>query len=95
MQSHDASVSQRNWYEASVLAIRYLLGVQYLLSGLNWWIKMLPFPNIWDPPAPMKHAVANAMIDSGWMYHLAKIIEVATGLALVTNQFVPLMRCRH
>jgi hypothetical protein len=79
------------WYRPSVVAVRYLLGVQYLISGLNWWVKLLPFPSMADPPAPMKHAVATAMIDTGWMYHLAKGIEIATGIALIADLFVPLM----
>lgn len=81
-----------SWYRPSVVAVRYLLGAQYLVSGLNWWIKMLPFPTVWDAAElPQKHPVAAEMIATGWMYHLAKLIEVLTGLALLSNLFVPLM----
>ncbi len=80
------------WYGPSVTAVRWLLGVQYLCSGLGWWISMLPFPNVWNwSHFPQKHPVAGAMIETGWMYHLAKATEVATGLALVTDQFAALM----
>lgn len=78
--------------QRSVVAVRWLLGVQCLLSGLNWWFKILPFPNIFDPPGmPVKSAIVHTMIESGWMFDAAKAIEVALGLALILNRFVPLM----
>lgn len=77
---------------ASVPTVRLLLGIQCLLSGLNWWYKVLPFPNLFDPPGmPVKSAIVGAMIQSGWMFTAAKTIEVLLGLALVLNRFVPLM----
>ena len=73
-------------------AVRYLLGAQYLVSGLGWWIQMLPFPNVYNwSHFPQKHPVAGAMIETGWMYHMAKGIEVLTGLSLLSDLFVPLM----
>ena len=77
---------------ASVPAVRWLLGIQCLLSGLNWWFKVLPFPNLFDPPGmPVKSAIVGVMIQSGWMFTAAKAIEVLLGLSLVFNRFVPLM----
>jgi hypothetical protein len=71
--------------------IRWGLGLQMLLSGFNWWIKMFPFPNKFDPPGGfMKAEIVQSMIETGWMFDLAKIIEVATGFSLVFNLFVPL-----
>lgn len=71
---------------------RWLLGVQYVINGLNWWVKLLPFPNIADPPDPNpKHAIVVALIDTGWMFHVSKAIELLTGLALLFNVFAPLM----
>jgi hypothetical protein len=76
----------------SVPAVRWLLGVQCLLSGLNWWFKILPFPNLFDPPGmPVKSAIVGVMIQSGWMFTAAKAIEVLLGLSLLANRFVPLM----
>ena len=40
---------------------------------------------------PQKHEVATAMIMSGWMFDVTKIIELATGFALLFNRFVPLV----
>lgn len=75
-----------------VIAVLVLLGVQYVLGGLNWWVKLFPFPNFFDEPAgPGKHAVLDAMIATGWMFTAAKIVELLTGLALLARRFVPLM----
>ena len=72
--------------------VRLLLGTQYVLSGLNWWVKILPFPSVSDPPAPTyKHEIVGAMIHSGWMFGATKVVELATGIALLLNIFVPLM----
>ena len=76
----------------SVTIVRLLLSVQYLLSGFNWWVKILPFPSVNDPPAPFyKSPIMPAMIEMGWMMPLVKSIEIATGLALLFDLFVPLM----
>ena len=76
----------------SFMAVRYLLGVQYLMSGINWWYKILPFPSVHDPAsAAQKHQIAVAMIATGWMFGATKAIEILTGLSLVLNRFVPLM----
>ncbi|MBL8552121.1 MAG: hypothetical protein JNJ73_19190 [Hyphomonadaceae bacterium] len=81
-----------SWYRPSVTAVRYLLGAQYLVSGLGWWIPVMPFPNAWNwTEFPQKHPVAGEMIATGWMYQLAKVIEVFAGLSLLSNMFVPLM----
>lgn len=78
-------------FEKSVHIVRIMAGLQYLWSGLNWWVKILPFPSISDIATfQHKHAVAAAMIDTGWMFELSKAIEVLTGLALLGNVFVPL-----
>ncbi len=75
-----------------IIAVHVLLGVQYVLGGLNWWIKIFPFPNYFDvPTGPGKHAVLDAMIATGWMFTSAKIIELLTGLALIFRRYVPLM----
>ena len=84
-------------YEKLVPAVRILLGLQFLLGGINWWFKIFPFPSINDPAIifspdlPQKVEAGRMMIETGWMFHLAKIIELTTGLALLTNRFAPVM----
>ena len=87
-----ATASGERFLRLSTVAVRWLLGVQCLLSGINWWVKILPFPNRFDPPGlPVKAEIVRTMIDSGWMFGTAKGIEVALAIALLTNRFVPLM----
>lgn len=76
-----------------VLAIRLALGIFYLLSGLNWFFGFIPLlPHLGMPPdLPIKHALVVEMINSGWMYQSAKIVEVLFGLSLLANRALPLM----
>lgn len=72
--------------------IRILLGLVYVINGTNWFFKIItPYPSISDfvdymPPPD----IVGALIEHGVMFHLAKAIEVITGIALLTNRFVPL-----
>ncbi len=69
-----------------------LLGIQYCLGGINWWFKIFPFPSLSDPvEAAGKHPVLVEMIKTGWMFYAAKVIELLTGIALLTRRYVPLM----
>lgn len=76
-----------------VTAARLMMGVIYLVSGVNWWFKLItPYPSISDfvnsPPPP---DVVGAMIKTGVLFHLVKATELVAGIALLTNRFVPLM----
>lgn len=71
----------------AIVMVRWLLGIQSLGSGINWWIKILPFPNINEPlVGPVKHEILRTMIESGWMFSTAKAIEILLGLALIFNR---------
>ena len=75
-----------------VLATQFVLGVVYLLSGLNWFFGFMPIPSIHMPAdAPIKHAVVQEMIRTGWMFQFGKVAEIAVGLSLLTNRGVPLL----
>lgn len=71
---------------------RILMGVVYLVNGLNWWVKLItPYPSQSDfvhflPPPD----VVGAMIENGVLFHLVKLTELAAGLCLLSNRFVPL-----
>lgn len=86
---------QRPWglnREQSVVLVRWILGVQCLAGGINWWFRILPFPNMFDPAGmPMKHEIVATMIATGWMFTAAKAIEILVGLALMTNRYAVLM----
>lgn len=71
----------------AITAVRILLGVQTLISGLNWWVKMLPFPSVNEPvTGPVKHEILRVMVESGWMFTSTKAIEILLGLALILNR---------
>jgi hypothetical protein len=71
----------------AIVAVRWLLGIQSLGSGINWWIKILPFPNMHEPlVGPVKHEILRTLIESGWMFSTAKVIEIILGLALIFNR---------
>ncbi len=76
-----------------VLAARLVLGAFYLLSGLNWFFGFIPFlPHVGMPAdLRIKHMLVVEMIDSGWMFQSAKVMELLFGLSLLANRAVPLM----
>jgi len=69
------------------------MGAIYFLNGFNWWFKIIaPYPSMSDfvlvaPPPD----VVGAMIQNGMLFHIVKATELLTGLALLTNRFVPLI----
>lgn len=76
-----------------VAVVRLMMGTEFLLNGLNWWVKLIgPYPSISDfahraPPPDF----VGAMIQTGVMFHIVKATELLAGIALLTNRFVPLM----
>lgn len=76
-----------------VTTARLMMGVLYLVSGVNWWFKLItPYPSISDfvhgPPPP---DMVGEMIKTGVLFHIVKGTELLAGLALLSNRFVPLM----
>ncbi|MDB4945908.1 MAG: hypothetical protein JWP97_5442 [Labilithrix sp.] len=69
-----------------VLAARVLLGLIFFVFGLNFFFHFLPQPPM---PAPAG-AFAGAMFATGYLFQLVKVVEVASGLALLVGRFVPL-----
>jgi hypothetical protein len=65
---------------------RVLLGAAFTLFAANYFVPFLPQPGV---PPPEAGAFLGAFVSSGFMT-LVKIIELATGLLLLTNRFVPL-----
>jgi len=66
---------------------RYLLGLVLTVFGLNGFFGFMPPPDL--PPEAM--GLMGAIVESGYLMTLVKIVEVLTGIALLTNRFVPLM----
>jgi putative oxidoreductase len=67
-------------------AARILLGLMFIVFSLNFFFPFLPVP----PPPPAAGAFAGAMFATGYIFHLLKVLELASGIALLAGFFVPL-----
>ena len=79
-------------FEKLIPYVRIMLGLVYLINGLNWFFKIItPYPSISDfvdfmPPPD----IVGAMIEQGLMFHAAKATELVAGILLLANRAVPL-----
>jgi uncharacterized membrane protein YphA (DoxX/SURF4 family) len=67
-------------------AARLLLGLVFLVFGLNGFLQFLPMP----PPPPAAGQLIGAFVGSGYLMALIKGTEVIVGLLLLSGRFVPL-----
>lgn len=67
-------------------AARILLGLIFTVFGLNGFLNFLPMP----PMPEGAGALLGAFVGSGYLMALVKATEVAVGLLLLSNRFVPL-----
>jgi putative oxidoreductase len=65
---------------------RILLGLMFTVFGFNFFFHFIPQP----PPAGASGDFAKAMFATGYIFHLLKVLEVASGIALLAGFFVPL-----
>jgi uncharacterized membrane protein YphA (DoxX/SURF4 family) len=65
---------------------RTLLGLAFLVFGLNGFLQFLPMP----PPADAARPFLEGLAASGYMLALIKGTEVVVGVLLLANRFVPL-----
>jgi uncharacterized membrane protein YphA (DoxX/SURF4 family) len=68
---------------------RVLLGLVFFVFGLNGFLNFIPPPPADTIPAGAAD-LAGAMMKSGYLFQLIKGTEVAAGLLLLSNRFVPL-----
>jgi hypothetical protein len=64
---------------------RTLLGLAFTVFGANFFLHFLPQP----PPPPEAGAFLGALA-GGKILSVIKVVEIAAGLALLGNRFVPL-----
>lgn len=67
------------------LIARTLLGLAFLVFGLNFFLHFLPQP----APPPDAGAFLGALF-VGKILTVIKVVEIAAGIALIGNRFVPL-----
>jgi len=70
------------------VAVRILLGLVFLVFGLNGFLWFIPPPAAPLPEGAM--AFGMALMKTGYLFQLLKGTEVLAGLLLLTNRFVPL-----
>jgi hypothetical protein len=69
-------------------AARLVMGLLFLIMGLNGFLNFLPQPKGAMPPAAMAFIVALA--GSGYMIQLVSATQVVVAVMLLSNRFVPL-----
>ena len=67
-------------------ASRLLLGLVFLVNGLNGFFNFLPMPT----PPPAAAAFAGALFQTGYFFPMLKGIEVVAGAMLLAGVLVPL-----
>jgi uncharacterized membrane protein YphA (DoxX/SURF4 family) len=74
--------------KTTVLISRIILGLLYLVFGLDYFLKFIPY----QPPLhPGAAGVFKAgLMAAGYFYPMQKTIQVLGGLALLSNRFAPL-----
>lgn len=64
---------------------RTLLGLAFVVFGLNYFLHFLP-----QPAMPADAIAFGGALTAGKVFAITKPIEIAAGLALLGNRFVPL-----
>jgi hypothetical protein len=67
------------------LVARTLLGLAFTVFGLNFFLDFLP-----QPPLPADAGAFLGALVASKILSVVKVVEIATGILLLTNRFVPL-----
>ena len=70
----------------AVLAARVLVGLPFLVFGLDYFLKVLPMPTPSFPDRAMGYI--GALGSSGYM-DVVKVLEIAGGVLLLSGRLVP------
>ncbi|MEP1097660.1 MAG: hypothetical protein ABJG78_21255 [Cyclobacteriaceae bacterium] len=65
---------------------RYLLGLIFLVFGLNGFLEFLPAPSM----GLKAGAFMGALASTGYFFPMVKLLEVVSGIMLLTGKYVPL-----
>src|SRR4051794_7027071 len=68
--------------------IRILIGLAYLIFGLNGFLNFIPQPT--TPMPENATAFLGGLMKSGYMFPLIAVIHLVVGAFLLSNRFVPL-----
>lgn len=65
------------------LIARVLLGLVYFIFGLNFFLNFIPL----EPPSQEAGALLGALVETNYLMHLIKGIEVICGILLLIGMF--------
>jgi uncharacterized membrane protein YphA (DoxX/SURF4 family) len=71
----------------SLVTARVVLGLVFLVFGLNYFLQFLPMP----PQAGAAESFTTGLFLSGYFFPFLKSMEVLIGIALLANLLVPLV----
>jgi len=69
----------------AILVARVLFGLLFLVFGLNGFFQFIPTP----APSAEGGAFLGALAVTGYMFPIIKVVEILSGLALLTNRLAP------
>lgn len=69
-----------------ITVIRIIFALIWVIFGLNFFLQFLPMP----PPKESMMSFVGALMGTGYFMQFVKITEIAVGLLLLLNLFVPL-----
>jgi putative oxidoreductase len=72
----------------AVLIARTLLGLVFLVFGLNFFFHFIPQP---PPPTGKAGAFEGGLFGAGYFFPFMKVIESVGGLCLIINRFTALV----
>jgi putative oxidoreductase len=72
----------------SILTARILLGLIFFIFGLNFFFHFIPNNG---QPEGKAAAFIGGLFQSGYLFPLIKVIEVLSGIFLLTGLFIPLV----
>jgi len=67
----------------AVLITRILLGLIYVIFGFNFFLHFIPLPAMPGPGGDFE----GALFKAGYLFPFMKVIEIATGVALLINKY--------
>ena len=71
----------------TVLILRSLLGLVYLVFGLNFFLHFIPMP---APGKDAAGAFEGGLFGAGYFFPFMKVIEIVSGLFLLINKYTAL-----
>ncbi len=70
----------------AIIGARLILGLIFVVFGLNGFFHFIPNPEASEPMT----AFMTALSETGYFMIVVKLVEVASGLMILTGRFLPL-----